>query len=486
MTVESMLLLASVLLLLSILASKASHWLGIPALLLFLLVGMLAGSDGPGGVYFDNPWLAQSLGVAALALILFAGGFDTDWRRVRPVLPHGLALATVGVVLTATLVGVFATACLGFSRLEGLLLGAIVSSTDAAATFTVLRSRRVRLRGSLEPLLELESGSNDPMAVFLTIGLTRLLVDPALTAVDMLPMFALQMTLGAALGYGLGRAMLVVVNRLRLEAEGLYPVLTLALVLFTYGLTAWVGGNGFLAVYLAGLVLGKHDFVHKHSLRRFHDGLAWLMQIAMFLTLGLQVFPSRLVPIAGMGLAVAAVLLCVARPVSVFLSLLPTGLPWREKTMVAWVGLRGAAPIILATFPLLAGLPRAELMFNVVFFIVLTSVLIQGTSLPLVARWLGVDVELPPTPRYPLEFVPTGQLQSALTEVAIASDSAAVGRQVVDLGLPEGALIVLISRGSDFLVPGGSTVLEAGDRLLVLADNAALAAVKATVGPGPA
>jgi cell volume regulation protein A len=417
----------------------------------------------------------------ALVFILFAGGLDTDWSIVRPVLGKGIALSTVGVFITAALVGGFAAAFLGVSPLEGFLLGAIVSSTDAAATFAVLRSRSVRLKGHLEALLELESGSNDPMAVLLTIGIIGLLVDPSSSLVDLVPIFIQQMLLGAALGYGLGRAMTIIINRVRLSAEGLYPVLTLALVLLVYGATSVLGGNGFLAVYLAGLVLGNSDFIHKRSLIRFHDGLAWLMQIVMFLTLGLQVFPSHLLQVLVAGLLTAAFLMFVARPVSVFFTLLPVKMELREKVLVSWVGLRGAVPIILATFPLLAGLPEAEIIFNLVFFIVLTSVLLQGTSLPLVARWLKVDTVLPPKTLYPLEFMPAGNIDRDMVEVEVPPGSLAVGRQIVDLHLPQTALVVLISRDSNFVVPRGGTVLEAGDRLLVLADQEGLEKVRSIV-----
>jgi cell volume regulation protein A len=478
-----LLLGAAVLLLLSIIASKASGRLGVPALALFLLIGMLAGSDGPGGIYFDNPLVAQSLGVVALVLILFSGGLDTDWRRVRPVAGWGLALSTLGVILTALLMGLFAVAALHFSLWQGLLLGAIVSSTDAAAVFTVLRARSVRLRDPLEPLLEFESGSNDPMAVFLTVGLTGLLVDPTASPLALLPRFVLQMALGAALGYGSGRAMTWIINRIRLQFEGLYPVLTLALVLLTYGATAVLGGNGFLAVYLAGLVMGQADFIHKRSLMRFHDAIAWLMQIAMFLALGLLVFPARLPAVAGVGLLAALFLIFVARPVSVFLTLLPSRLRWAEKTMLAWVGLRGAVPIILATFPKLAGLPQADLIFDIVFFITLTSVLIQGTSIPFVARWLRVTAPAPAPARPPIELHPTDRLNSALVEVPVPPGSGAIGRQIVELGLPPEALVILIGRGAEFIVPKGSTVIEAGDRLLVLADAQALAGTREIIEP---
>lgn len=484
--IEYILLVISILLVFSILASKASGWLGIPALLLFLLVGMLAGSEGPGGIYFDNPWLAQATGTVALVFILFYGGLDTEWSRVRPVLGTGIVLSTIGVFFTAVLVGGFAAVFLGFTLPEGLLLGAIVSSTDAAATFAVLRSRSVRLKGKLESLLEFESGSNDPMAVLLTVGLVSFLVDPATSVTDLVLTFIQQIVVGAVLGYGLGRAMTIIINRVRLVADGLYPVLTLALVLLVFGATSALGGNGFLAVYLAGLVLGNSDFIHKRSLIRFHDGLAWLMQIAMFLTLGLQVFPSRLLPVLGMGLLTSAFLMFVARPASVLVTIAMVKMDLREKVMVAWVGLRGAVPIILATFPLLAGLPQAQTIFDLVFFIVLTSVLLQGTSLPLVARWLKVDTVLPPKTQYPLEYVPAENLDTDLVEVEVPPGAGIIGRQIVDLHLPQTALVVLISRNGSFVLPRGGTIIEAGDRLLVLADPAGLAGVRSIVGLQPA
>ncbi|HWQ35265.1 MAG TPA: potassium/proton antiporter [Blastocatellia bacterium] len=478
---EYLLLGAATLLLLSILFSRASSRLGVPVLLIFLAIGMLAGSDGPGGIYFDNARIAQALGVVSLVFILFAGGLETKWQAVRPVLWQGLSLATLGVFLTAFLVGWFARIALGFSWVEGLLLGAIVSSTDAAAVFAVLRSRSVRLRSTLEPLLELESGSNDPMAVFLTIGLIQLLSVPGASVTKLVLMFFLQMGLGAGMGLALGRAGPWIINRSRLEYEGLYPVLTIALVLLTYGATSMLGGNGFLAAYLAGILLGNSDFIHKRSLIRFHDGLAWLMQIAMFLTLGLLVFPKRLVPVIAPGLMVAGFLILVARPLSVLISLALARLSLREKAMVAWTGLRGAAPIILATFPLLAGIAGAETYFNLVFFIVLTSSLLQGTTIPLLARWLRVEAPKPVRRESPPEFDLAEQTRNELVEIQVPADSAAAGHRVMDLALPQGTLIVLLFRDSESIVPGGGTVIEAGDRLIVFAARDALAATEAAL-----
>jgi cell volume regulation protein A len=326
----------------------------------------------------------------------------------------------------------------------------------------------------LKPLLELESGSNDPMAVFLTMSAIYLLTHPGALAASLIPQFVLQMTLGAVLGVAMGRGAVLLINSLRLEHEGLYPVLSLSLVLLTYGATASLGGNGFLAVYLAGLWMGNSDFIHKTRVIRFHDGLAWLMQIGMFLTLGLLVVPSRVLTIWPLGCAVALFLILVARPVSVFLTLFPSRLDMREKALVAWVGLRGATPIILATFPLLAGLPKASLIFNLVFFVVVTSVLLKATSLRWVAQRLKVNAPVPRKRQYPLEFVRTHGVKSDLMELRIPQDSAAVGRAIVELGLPKGTLVVLIGRGDEFMIPNGGTVLEQGDSMLVLADKDSL------------
>lgn len=465
---------AALLILLGVVASKVSSRLGVPALLLFLLLGMLAGSEGIGGIEFSDFDVAQDVGVIALAYILFAGGFDTDWREVRSVIASGVLLATFGVLMTAVAVGVVAAWALDLPLTTGLLLGAIVSSTDAAAVFSVLRSRSVGLKGRLRPLLELESGSNDPMAVFLTLGFLELLTERDASVADLIPNFAAQMAVGGVIGVVLARGAIFAINRVRLEYDGLYPVVMIALVLLIYGSAALLGGSGFLAVYVGGLVMGQGRFLHKQSLTRFADGLAWLMQIAVFLVLGLLVFPSELVPVAGRALLVSLVLILIARPLAVGALLLVTRFGVREIAMVSWVGLRGAVPIVLATFPLVDGVPQADLIFNVVFFIVLTSVIVQGTSIPLVGQWLGVDAPVEKRRPHLLDVVAVGDATMDLHEIVVPSQSEVAGSQLVDIRLPGGALVVLISRDDQFVVPQGSTVLEPGDNLLLLADEATL------------
>lgn len=478
LTFDHLILIASTLILLSVAIAKVSDNLGVPTLLLFLGIGMLAGSDGPGGLYFDDAGLAQSIGIIALIFILFAGGLDTKWTDVRPVVREAGILATAGVLVTAVSVAAFMVSIYDQTWLNGLLLGAIVSSTDAAAVFSVLRSRNVSLRGTLKPLLELESGSNDPMAVFLTIGTLQLILSPSDSAADIVMLFVYQMGIGAATGYGFGRLMTVVLNRLRFPYEGIYPVFTLAYAGTVYAATALVNGSGFLAVYIAGLVIGNSDIVQKKSLLRFFDGLGWLGQIAMFLTMGLLVFPHQLVHIAGSGLLISLFLIAVARPLGVFLSLSFSRYTAKEKSFISWVGLRGAVPIILATFPLLAKTPDADVLFNIVFFIVLTSALVQGWTIPAAAKALGVDAPMRRTPQYPIEFAVNGTSETQLIDIVIPYHSGVIGRPIVDLGLPADSLVVLITRNDTFVVPSGGTHIEEGDALLVLVNNENLPAVR--------
>lgn len=474
----------SLLLLISVLASKTSEWLGVPALLVFLLVGMLAGSEGPGQIWFDNAYLAQFLGTLALAYILFSGGLETNWRFVRPVLRPATILATLGVLITALLVGLFAVLFLNLSWLEGLLLGSVMSSTDAAAVFSILRSRKASLKGRLRPLLELESGSNDPMAVFLTVTVIALIQNPSVHWWGAIPSFVWQMVIGALAGLIFGKLVVFMINRLRLDYEGLYPVLMLSVVLLIFGATDAIHGNGFLAVYVAGVLLSNSEFLHKRSLVRFHEGIAWLMQIAMFLTLGLLVYPSHLVKVIGPGLLLALFLMVIARPASVMLCMIGSGFTFREKLLTSWVGLRGAVPIVLSTFPLMAGVSEAETIFNLVFFVVIASVLLQGKFLPTIARWLKLDKPLPYKSRSPLEFDHTEPgIRADMVEVEVSAESDVVGKRISELRLPHGLLVALIRREGKYFVPDGGTVLQAEDDVLVLGGTEALIEAEGRFGP---
>lgn len=481
LALETVLFGTATLLIISVFASKLSTRLSVPALVIFLFIGMLAGSEGIGGISFDDPLAAQSIGVVALVFILFSGGLDTPVAEVRGILGRGIVLSTLGVLITALLVAGGVLLLLDFSPAEAFLVGAIVASTDAAAVFSILRTQKIGLKGNTIPLLELESGSNDPMAIFLTIGAIELIQQPEMPVVNLLLIFAQQMTLGLIFGLIIGYLTAWGINRLRLQADGLYSVFTVGAVLFGYAFAAILGGSGFLAVYIAGLVMSSQNFIHKSSLSRFHDALAWLMQISMFLGLGLLVFPSQLLPIATTGILIAVILIFVARPISVFIGLLFSQFDLRDKLMISWVGLRGATPIVLATFPLLAGVPQSDTIFNIVFFVVVVSVLLQGSTLIPVARLLGITVPLIQKPQYPFELVTNTDIRNELVEVPVLEGSPAIDRQIVNLGLPKSSLIVLISRGQEIIVPDGSTIIEQGDILLVLADRDALIKIRETV-----
>jgi len=471
---STMLLIAGALVLASIMASRLSSRMGVPVLAVFLAIGMLAGSDGPGGIHFDNARIANLVATTALALILFSGGLDTNWRIVRPVAWRGAILATLGVAVTAGLVGLFAWAVLGLDLLTALLLGSIISSTDAAAVFAVMRSRGVSLKGYLKPLLEFESGSNDPMAIFLTMGVTRLATEPGAEWTDLIPALGQNMLGGLLMGLVAGKLAAYLFNRIRLDYEGLYPVLSLSIVLLTFGASEYLRCNGYLAVYICGIMLNGADFSYRRYILKFHDGLAWLMQITLFVVLGLLVFPSQLPGIAIHGLAVSFFLMFVARPAAVALGLWRNEFSWSERTLVAWTGLRGAVPIVLATFPLLAGFEDSGLIFNMVFFIVLTSVLTQGTLLMPIARRLKVDEPSAATPTFSLEIEKGGMAQGETREIQILPNMAAVGRTIADLDIPSDVLILLIGRGDGYVVPRGQTRIEPYDTLLMFGEPAAL------------
>jgi potassium/hydrogen antiporter len=479
--IEYFLLIGSILVLLSVFIAKVSDSLGLPVLILFIVIGMLAGSEGIGGIYFDNAQVAQSIGIVALIFILFAGGLDTKWSQVSQVFWQAAGLSTLGVFLTAFTVGLFVSRLLGYSLLDGFLLGAVVSSTDAAAVFAVLRSRKISLKGRILPLLELESGSNDPMAVFLTIGTIQLIMSGHGSPLGIVSRFFIQMGIGLLFGLIVGNLMVISLNRLKIWFEGMYPVMVLAFVAFAYGATALTGGSGFLAVYVAGLVAGNSEFVQKKSLLRFFDGFAWLSQIGMFLTLGLLVYPSQLTGVAGAGLLVSVFLMFVARPLGVFLTMSFSGMGWHEKAFVSWVGLRGAVPIVLATFPLIAGLPGARMLFNLVFFIVLTSALLQGWSVPFAAKLFKVDAPMKVRQRHPIEFAPMEGINADLVDFIVPYNSAVIGKSIVELGLPQDTLVVLIGRDDEYIVPSGGTVLQEGDTLLVLASAENLPEVRASL-----
>jgi potassium/hydrogen antiporter len=471
-TTETLVLYIALLLLASVSVSKLAVRIGVPVLVLFLGIGMLLGNEGPGGIDVVDPALARGVGTIALIFILFSGGMITDWNNIRPVLREGSLLSTLGVLVTAIVVGIVVHLVLGFSLEAGILLGATMASTDAAAVFSVLGGTDANLQKRMQHTLELESSTNDPMAVFLTLGMISLIDNPGQGFLALIPMFMTSFSIGLVAGLVLAWLMLQLLNNIHLEYDGLYPALTVAFVLGCYGLTSELGGNGFLAIYVAGVYLGQQSFVHKGSLCNFHDGLAWLMQITMFLTLGLEVVPSELVDIAPEGLLVAVVLIFVARPVSVLVAGIFTPLNFREQAFLSWVGLRGASPVILATFPVLAGVQTPVPIFALVFFVVLVSVLLQGPTIIFAAKRLGLlEDSVADTMSLRTRMVRDAHIYDSLVEVTISPDSPVVDHALNEIDMPESGLIVLIGRGADVVVPRGTTRLHAGDTVLYFCDG---------------
>ncbi len=453
----------------SVLFSRASQRIGVPIALLFLVIGMLAGSEGIGGIAFDDYGFAFRMGSLALALILFDGGLNTPLSALRRTWSPAGLLATVGVALTALLIAIPAHLW-GLSWPEALVLGAVVSSTDAASVFAVLRGSGLQLKRRVGTTLELESGLNDPVAVILTTQLTANLlhpasVSPAWIAADVMR----ELVIGGALGTGIGLFGRELLRRNPLPTGGLYPALTLALALLAYGVTTLLHGSGFLAVYLAGMVLGNGPLPYHAGLLRVHDALAWLAQIGMFLLLGLLVFPSGLLEVAGPGLALALLLAFVARPFVVTLCLLPFRYPGREVLYIGWVGLRGAVPIVLATYPVLVGAAGADRIFHIVFFIVVVNALVPGATVAWVTRKLGLQAAEPPAPQAVLAIESRLPLEGELMSFYIDDALVVAGVPLEQLDFPDGSSVTLIVRGNRLVPPRGSTTLEPGDHVYVLA-----------------
>lgn len=466
--IDQVILLAAILILIGIVASKISARVGLPVLVLFLMIGMLAGEGGIGGIIFDSPGAAHALGTLALAIILFDGGLQTPFPSIKVVWKPSALLATLGVLVTALITGLAAAFVFDLPLLEGMLIGAIVGSTDAAAVFSLLRNAGIHIKPRIKSTLEVESASNDPMAIFLTVGLLEVLLNDMPLGAGLFMMFVQQMGIGAIIGLGVGWIAIRVINHIHLTASGLYPVLVAATGLLSFGLSAYLGGSGFLAIFLAGVVIGNSQFVFQRSTFLFHDGLAWLSQITMFVVLGLLIEPAALLDVWLEGLVIAFVLVFVARPIAVIPILALFGFKRNEIALVSWVGLRGSVPIILAIFPLIFGLPSAPLIFNVVFFVVLISATAQGSTLPIVARKLGLAEPPPALPAATLEITALGDIDAEIVEYTLAADSRAAGKRLSKMALPDSAVVAMISRNNTAITPRGSTVLEAGDHLFVV------------------
>lgn len=473
-TAGNFLLIGSVLLFVSIVVSKAGYRFGVPTLLIFLLVGMLFGSDGL-GLQFNNASSAQFIGMLALSIILFTGGLDTRFGDIRPVLAQGIVLSTLGVVFTTLFAGLFIYWISGFGWISitlplttSLLLAATMSSTDSASVFNILRSQRMTLKYNLRPMLEFESGSNDPMAYMLTIVLIQIVSAGSMSAGDIATTLLVQFAVGGAAGYLLGKVAVWTINKLSLPNTALYPIVVLCFVFFVFSVADLCRGNGYLAVYVAGIVVGNSKLSFKREIVTFLDGVTWLFQIILFLMLGLLVNPHEMLSIALAGTLIGVFMILVARPLSVMLCLLPfRKMKFSSRLFVSWVGLRGAAPILFATYPIIAEVEGANIIFNVVFFVTILSLIVQGTTLSAMAKALGLAEPQQEAPDHFGVEIPE-ELDTSLNAIDVTADMLVDGATLKDVVLPQGSLVMLIRRGDEYIVPNGSVHLIVGDRLLLI------------------
>lgn len=476
-TAENILLIGSILLFVSIVVGKTGYRFGVPALLLFLIVGMLFGSDGL-GLQFHNAKEAQFIGMVALSVILFSGGMDTKYKEIKPILSPGIVLSTVGVLLTALFTGLFIWWISGMSWTNiylpittSLLLASTMSSTDSASVFAILRSQKMNLKHNLRPMLELESGSNDPMAYMLTIVLIQFIQSSSMGAGVIIGSFIIQFIVGAIAGYALGKLAILILNKINVDNQALYPILLLSFVFFTFSITDLLKGNGYLAVYIAGIMVGNNKIMHRKEIDTFMNGLSWLFQIIMFLCLGLLVNPHEIVEIAVVALLIGVFMLIIGRPLSVFLCLLPfRKINMKSRIFISWVGLRGAVPIIFATYPVVAGVEGSNYIFNIVFFITIISLVVQGTTVSFVARLLHLSEPLPKTGNdFGIEL--PEDIDSDLRDMTITHKMLEEADTLKEMNLPQGTLVMIVKREDEFLIPNGTLKLKVGDKLLLISEK---------------
>ena len=462
-------IITAIILILCVFSSKFLHRFGVPTLLIFILLGMVFGSDGIVGIYFDNYGLAETICSVALIFIMFYGGFGTNWNTARPVLKQSICMSTLGVIFTALLTGLFCHYALGMSWLEGLLTGSVVGSTDAASVFSILRSKKLNLTGGLASLLEIESGSNDPVSYMMTIIILTIM---SVSSDISLPwMIAKQLLFGFGIGFGVAFLSSKLLSRINFEINGMDAILVIGTALFTYGFSSWLGGNGYLSVYIVGIVLGNSKILHKTSLVHFFDGITWLMQIAIFFVLGLLAFPSKIPSVALPAILISVFMIIVARPVATFLILSWFKTPVRQQLLVSWSGLRGAASIVFAIFVMSSGVVIEHDIFHIVFFVALFSVAVQGTLLPKIADKLGlVDKE---DDSLVLKTFTDYQddVDTKLLEVPVTEDDFYAGRLLREANIPEEVLIVMIKRHGETIIPRGSTKIKVGDILVVSSES---------------
>lgn len=476
-TAENALLVGSILLFISIVVSKTGYRFGVPVLLLFLIVGMIFGSDGI-GLQFHNVKEAQFIGMVALSIILFSGGMDTKIPEIKPILVQGILLSTFGVLLTTILTGFFIYWISGMTDINFylplttcLLLAATMSSTDSASVFNILRSQKINLKHNLRPMLELESGSNDPMAFMLTIILIQFIQSAGMGAGQILGSLTIQFLVGAGAGYVLGKIALLIINKINISNQALYPILLLSFIFFIFTITDLFGGNGYLAVYIAGIIVGNNKVINRKEMSTFMDGMTWLFQIIMFLALGLLVNPHEMLNIALVATLIGLFMIIISRPVSVFLCLLPfRKINLKSKLFVSWVGLRGAVPIIFATYPVVANVEGSNQIFNIVFFITILSLILQGTTVAFIAHLLHLDMPLEKTGNdFGVEL--PEDIDTNLHDLVLTDEMLENGDQLKDMDIPQGTLVMLVKRGEEFIIPNGTVQLYVGDKLLLISEN---------------
>ena len=470
---EGILLIGAILLFVSIIVSKTGYRFGVPTLLVFLLVGMIFGSDGL-GIQFNNAGEAQFIGMISLSIILFSGGMDTNFKEIKPVLGQGIILSTLGVLLTTLLTGGFIySVCAGLNLpiITSLLLAATMSSTDSASVFNILRSQKMNLKHNLRPMLELESGSNDPMAYMLTIVLIQLAQASNMGSLEIIGTLIIQFVVGGLAGFLLGKLCIKLINRINLGNSSLYPILLISSIFLIFTITSFAKGNGYLAVYIAGVVVGNARIVNKKEISAFLDGMTWLCQIIMFLALGLLVNPHEMIDIAVPAMLIGLFMILFARPLSVIISLLPfRNMNFKSRLFISWVGLRGAVPIIFATYPVVAEIEGAKVIFNIVFFITILSLIIQGSSISKVAKWLHLAEPLPESENYYGIEIPE-EVGTQLRAITLDEEMLSHGDNLKDMDLPKGLLVMLIKREHEFIIPNGTLQLHVGDELLVISEK---------------
>lgn len=462
-----LMLVSGLVLLICITSSKVLYKFGVPILLIFILLGMLFGSDGMVGIYFDNYELTRQLCSIGLVFIMFFGGFGTNWKMAKPVAIPSILMSSLGVIITAGLTGLFCHLVIGTSLLEGLLIGAIVASTDAASVFAVLRSQKLNLKGSLASLLEVESGSNDPVAYMLTLVILTLMTNSGPEFI--VPMVLKQIIFGLSIGFILAKVSVYILRNSKFEIEGFYTIFITAIVMLSYALSEYIGGNGYLSVYISGIIIGNSKIPHKKSLVHFFDGISWIMQIMLFFMLGLLSFPSKLPSVIGISIAISIFMIVVARPLSTFIVLGAFNFSNKEKLFISWVGLRGAASVVFAIYAVTQGVVIENDIFHIIFFIALISVGIQGTLIPAVARKLDLVDDSTTVLKTFNDY--DGEISSKLIEISVPEESVWVNKSIMDSNIPEDILIVMIKRQEQVLIPKGSTIIKGGDVLVLSGDK---------------